>query len=60
MKYKYLLTHNKTALAFSDSPETLERLRSVMELPEAEITSTKQGPKQTIWVGPRTPIEVGK
>jgi hypothetical protein len=59
VKYKFRLTQGKTTLAFSDKVETLERLREVMELPEAEISSTKSGPREVVWAGSRTPIQVG-
>ena len=59
MKYRFRLHHGSTTLAFSNSEATLERIRSVMDLPQAEITPTKTGPRQVIWAGAKTPIEIG-
>lgn len=59
MKYKFRLTHEKRTLAFSNSEETLQRIASLLELPDMQITSTKTGPRETIWAGARTPIEIG-
>lgn len=59
MKYKFRLMSKKTTLAFSNSEETLRRIADLLELPDSQITSTKNGLRETIWAGARTPIEIG-
>lgn len=59
MKYRFMITHRETTLAFSNDEETLQRILNVLELPDAKIVSARDGRKRIVMAGALTPVEVG-